>query len=244
MYKIIGSDGKEYGPVSIEQLRQWMAEGRVNGQTQIRLDGATGWQALGSLTEFASVTDSPPSHPPVPSTPSQATVTPQKVSGLAITSLVLGILGFCSWGITSLFGLIFGCIGLSKISKSGGTLGGKGLAIAGICISGVTLVMLPLMAALAIPGFVKARKQSQGRRILNDTRMMDAAIDQWALEKGKKDNDPINTTQAAMYLRGEWKNTDLLGNSYQVDVVGRNQIKISPETKQALDGVGIDWGQF
>src|SRR5256884_2188133 len=38
MYKIIGADQKEYGPITADQVRQWMAEGRANGQTQARLD--------------------------------------------------------------------------------------------------------------------------------------------------------------------------------------------------------------
>jgi hypothetical protein len=52
MYKIIGADGKEYGPVTAEQLRQWMAEGRVNHQTSVQVDGASRWQTLASLPEF------------------------------------------------------------------------------------------------------------------------------------------------------------------------------------------------
>ena len=39
MYKIIGADGKEYGPVSTEQLRQWLLEGRVNSHTQVQPEG-------------------------------------------------------------------------------------------------------------------------------------------------------------------------------------------------------------
>jgi len=108
----------------------------------------------------------------------------------------------------------------------------------------IVVAIIGLLAALAIPGFVKARKQSQGRRILNDARQMDAAIDQWALEKGKKDGDTINTTEAATYLKGAWKTSDLLGNSYGGTQVGSNQVTISTTTKSALDGVGIDWGQF
>ena len=46
----------------------------------------------------------------------------------------------------------------------------------------IVVAIIGLLAALAIPGFVKARKQSQGRRIMNDCRQMDSAIDQWALE--------------------------------------------------------------
>jgi hypothetical protein len=248
MYKIIGSDGNEYGPVSAKELREWLNEKRVNPQTQVRPEGAANWQSLESLPEFASLIGTPPSFTPPVFTPSASMPIPQKTSKLAIASLVLGILGFCSAGITSLIGLILGFVGLSKINKSNGSLGGKGLAIAGISVSGATLllviIMFPLMAALAIPGFVKARKQSQGRRVINDARQMDASIDQWALEKGKKDGDAINTSEAAIYLKGAWMDKDLLGNPYGVSVVGLNQIQISPSTKQALDGVGIDWGMF
>ena len=63
MYKIIGADGKEYGPVTLEQLRQWMADGRANAQTQVQLEGATDWKLLGELTEFASSSGNVP--PPV-----------------------------------------------------------------------------------------------------------------------------------------------------------------------------------
>src|SRR5215831_12912128 len=74
----------------------------------------------------------------------------------------------------------------------------------------IVVAIIGLLAALAIPGFVKARKQSQGRRILNDARQMDAAIDQWALENGKSDGDALVTSEAVTYLKGSWKNTDLL----------------------------------
>ena len=53
MYKIIGADGRTYGPATVEQLRQWIAEGRANAQTQTLADGATEWKALGALPEFA-----------------------------------------------------------------------------------------------------------------------------------------------------------------------------------------------
>jgi hypothetical protein len=59
MYKIIGSDGHQYGPASAEQLRAWLAEGRINPNTQVQADGATDWKPFGSLPEFADVaTDS------------------------------------------------------------------------------------------------------------------------------------------------------------------------------------------
>ena len=108
----------------------------------------------------------------------------------------------------------------------------------------IVVAIIGLLVALAVPSFVKARKQSQGRRILNDARQMDAAIDQWALEKGKKDGDTVDTTEASTYLKGEWKANDLLGNAYTVATVGTNQIQIATTTKTALAGVGIDWGAY
>jgi type IV pilus assembly protein PilA len=108
----------------------------------------------------------------------------------------------------------------------------------------IVVAIIGLLAALAIPGFVKARKQSQGRRIINDARQMDAAIDQWALENGKKDGDAVNTTGAATYLKTAWSTNDLLGNAYGVGNVGAGQVTISASTKSALAGVGIDWGPY
>ena len=108
----------------------------------------------------------------------------------------------------------------------------------------IVVAIIGLLAALAIPGFVKARKQSQGRRILNDVRQMDAAIDQWALETGQTDGAAINTTSAATYLKTTWKSNDLLSNPFTVNTVGTNQISIATTTKTSLSGVGIDWGAY
>ena len=73
---------------------------------------------------------------------------------------------------------------------------------------------------------------------------MDAAIDQWALENGKKDGDTVDTSSAAAYLKTTWNDSDLLGNAYTVGSVGTNQVKVSSTTKTALAGVGIDWGPY
>jgi hypothetical protein len=53
MYRIIGADQKEYGPVSADQVRQWIAEGRAGGASLVRPEGATDWQPLSAFPEFA-----------------------------------------------------------------------------------------------------------------------------------------------------------------------------------------------
>lgn len=60
MFKILGSDGKEYGPVTAGQLRQWISEGRAGGQTQVKSEGASDWMLLSTVPEFADVFRAPP----------------------------------------------------------------------------------------------------------------------------------------------------------------------------------------
>lgn len=54
MYKIIGADQKEYGPITSDQIRQWIAEGRANGQTMVQGEGQNDWRPLASFPELAS----------------------------------------------------------------------------------------------------------------------------------------------------------------------------------------------
>ena len=60
MYTILGGDQKEYGPVTGEQVREWIAQRRANAQTLARPDGATEWKPLGTCPEFAAALNAPP----------------------------------------------------------------------------------------------------------------------------------------------------------------------------------------
>jgi len=62
----------------------------------------------------------------------------------------------------------------------------------------IVVAIVGLLAALAFPGFVKARKQSQGRRIMNDCRQMDAAIDQWSVNNGIADSSSAADSPGAV----------------------------------------------
>lgn len=91
MYKIIGADQKEYGPVTAEQLRAWLAEGRVNAQTQVLSEGETEWKALGDLPEFAS--PSPGPLPGIAATPVSGADAAERVKGPATGLVVVAVLG-------------------------------------------------------------------------------------------------------------------------------------------------------
>lgn len=66
MYKIIGADQKEYGPVSGDQLRQWIRDGRVNAHTRVRLESGGDWQPLSAFPEFADAFQPGVAAPPSP----------------------------------------------------------------------------------------------------------------------------------------------------------------------------------
>lgn len=69
MFKIIGADQKEYGPISLEQLRQWIAEGRANAQTLVQSDTNPEWKPLGSFAEFADAFAAKATSPSLPPPP-------------------------------------------------------------------------------------------------------------------------------------------------------------------------------
>lgn len=52
MYTIIGADGKEYGPVPADKVRDWIANGRANADTRIKAVDSTAWTTIGALPEF------------------------------------------------------------------------------------------------------------------------------------------------------------------------------------------------
>jgi len=65
MFTIIGADGKEYGPVSADQVKGWITAGRANGQTKVKREGSSDWKSLADIAEFAGLFGGTPP-PPVP----------------------------------------------------------------------------------------------------------------------------------------------------------------------------------
>lgn len=60
MFTIIGGDGKEYGPVTLEQVRNWIADGRANLETQAKRTGDEQWRRLGDYPEISGSENTPP----------------------------------------------------------------------------------------------------------------------------------------------------------------------------------------
>jgi prepilin-type N-terminal cleavage/methylation domain-containing protein len=82
----------------------------------------------------------------------------------------------------------------------------------------IVVAIIALLAAIAVPGFLRARKRSQASRIMNDLRLIDSAVDQYAIETNKKSGDTVNTVDWTNYLKQGTvlysTGRDILGNSY------------------------------
>ena len=65
----------------------------------------------------------------------------------------------------------------------------------------IVVAIIALLAAIAVPNFLRARKRSQATRILEDLRMVDSAIDQYAIETNKTSGASANWTDISSYLK-------------------------------------------
>jgi len=115
MFKIIGGDGRQYGPIPPEQLREWIAAGRANGQTLVQREGETDWKPLSSLAEFADApagTPLPARLPPPDQPPTADVPDPNALANEAIARGVPVNIGSClgrAWEmLMSDFWVIFG----------------------------------------------------------------------------------------------------------------------------------------
>jgi hypothetical protein len=153
MYKIIGADGREYGPITAEQLREWIAEGRANAQTRALAEGAAQWKPLTEYLEFAPALGRVPPQWPAPG-PISITPTP-RTNSLAMMGMLMGVLsitcGCCCYGLPfNLLGIIFSLVALAQIRNDAYPQEGRGLAIAGLVLSLLSLLLAVLFFAFGL----------------------------------------------------------------------------------------------
>jgi prepilin-type N-terminal cleavage/methylation domain-containing protein len=96
----------------------------------------------------------------------------------------------------------------------------------------IVVAIIALLAAIAVPGFLRARKRSQASKILNDLRMIDAAVDQYAIETNRTTGNVVAVADWTNYVK---KNSvlfntgkDLFGNAY-----GDQTVDIIPQVPSA-----------
>jgi len=134
MYKIIGTDGRQYGPVGVEEIRRWLATNRVNAQTLVQMEGSSEWKPLGAFPELISETGTvPPTIAPPP----------QSIASRASNKIPAGI-----------FGILLGGFGVHKFILGYGAAGGIMLAVSlcGILTCGL---LWPAYVVIHIIGLIE-----------------------------------------------------------------------------------------
>jgi len=152
-FRIIGADGKEYGPYSAGQLGELRAQNRLGPNTQVSADGGP-WQPASNYPELGVGQQAAgPGYGPGPVAPNPGA---SSTNGFAITGMIMGILSILSiypcCGLPfNILGLVFSAIALNQIKKNP-QLPGKGMATAGLVCS---IIGTALLAVLFMLGFAQ-----------------------------------------------------------------------------------------
>jgi len=117
MYKIVGIDGQQYGPLTAEQLRRWLFENRVNAQTLVQVEGSQEWKPLGSLPEFAAELKLAPPLPPSAAAVRASNKIPAGICGILLGSFGVHkfILGYTAAGLIMLLVTVLSCFLASPV---------------------------------------------------------------------------------------------------------------------------------
>ena len=192
MYKIIGADGKQYGPVGLEQMRQWIAEGRVNAETRVQEGDATEWKTAADFLElgFAPAAGVPSVGSPPPPLPTGRPSAQQ--NGLAITSFVLGLLSLVCFGLLAgIPAIICGHMARGRARRSPAQYGGAGFALAGLILGYVSLVVtMVILPAMLLPALTRAKGKAQSVNCRNNLKQIGLSFRTWAIDNGG--NFPFN----------------------------------------------------
>ena len=104
----------------------------------------------------------------------------------------------------------------------------------------IVVAIIALLAAIAVPGFLRARKRSQASRVINDLRLIDSAVDQYAIENNKSSGNPVTIADWTKYLKAGTNlyitGNDILTNAYGAQTVDTIP-KVSTSTYNALSDV-------
>ena len=113
----------------------------------------------------------------------------------------------------------------------------------------IVVAIIALLAAIAVPGFLRARKRSQASRIINDLRLIDSAVDQYAIENNKASNQGVLIADWTKYLKAG-TNLYLTGKDILGEVYGNQTVDILPRVStssyNALSDVAPDpfWSPY
>jgi hypothetical protein len=181
MYYIIGADGKEQGPVALEQMRGWILDGRINSQSKVRVQGSDRWVTAAEVPELNQALQT--ANPQASGAPVQAGA-PKK--GLAITSLILGILSMiCLGPLAAIPAVIFGHKARSKARQFPGAYTGAGMATVGLVLGYISLALFVIALAVFLPRVGDMRAKAQVASCQSNMKEIGLALSTWEIEHGQ-----------------------------------------------------------
>ena len=119
MYFIVGSDNQTHGPINVDTLNQWIAQGRATGQTMTRLDGSQEWNPLSTFSEFSPAL----AHAPLATGSTQGDATGGLIPYKNVPALagyymsIAGLLLMCVPVLGVLFGIAVLTMGIKGLKK-------------------------------------------------------------------------------------------------------------------------------
>ena len=105
----------------------------------------------------------------------------------------------------------------------------------------IVVAIIALLAAIAVPNFLRSRKRSQATQVLEDLRIIDSAVDQYAIETNKAGGATVAWADVQKYIKTGTRlytsgGADILGNSFTIPTVD-NPPKVAGATYTALSDV-------
>jgi prepilin-type N-terminal cleavage/methylation domain-containing protein len=115
----------------------------------------------------------------------------------------------------------------------------------------IVVAIIGLLAAIAVPSFIRARMRSQATTVLNEARQMDGGKDQWALENNKTGTATPAFADLTPYLKAGSKlattaGNDSMGNAFIIGNVSTS-VRVSVTTKDGVSdatGGNAFWGPY
>lgn len=210
----VARNGEQLGQFTAEEIRHGLFDGKFQPTDLAWKDGNEDWQPLSAL--FGQIT--PPSRvksPPATQVPLSSTVAPEyhsPTNGMAIAALVMGIISIFTFGlcgIGSIVTIILGHMALTRVRQSGGSLGGKGMAVAGLVMgyASIALAIVGILASLALPTFTRIQERGNITKSVSNVRQLVTACKIYALDHDGKYPDNLDALVTEGILEQEAYNS-------------------------------------
>lgn len=227
-------NNQQLGQFTADEINAHLATGHFRPDDLAWWEGAPGWSRLDTAPGVKLAAGGVPPMPPAPGRAPAGAPLNVQTSGVAIASLVFGILAIFT-GVTALLGLPLGIWAIIRIKNSRGQFKGTGLAIAGIVCSAFGVLWIGVMAALLLPALSQAKVKAERIKCVSNLKQVGLAFRIFA-----NDNDDLYPWQTnkfpAATVNMPWQHFMAMSNE-----LGTAKILLCPGDRQRLPNMAVDF---